>query len=105
MRLAKLENDRPRYCPQTGMDTQGRYHTNLPRYYEKRDPQDRDGWLEVVYTDKPAGDYTDVYEIADGRIVQRWQAFDPQPEPVDPVAQRLDMIEECLLEISEVIYA
>ena len=38
-------------------------------------------------------------------IVQIWTPYTPQPEPVDPITERLEMIEECLLEISEVIYA
>ena len=103
MTFGKLEDGRLHLCPTFGADGQGRLHTNLPKYYEKA--ADRDGWLEVVYTDAPSdGEYRPVYTEQDGRIVQSWQPVEPQPEPVDPVAERFEFLEDCLLEMSEVVY-
>ena len=102
MKFGKLADGRLHLCPQSGADGQGRLHTNLPKYYETA--ADRDGWMEIVETDRPAGDYTPVYTVEDGRIVQRWQEVEPQPEPVDPVMARIEFLEDCLLEMSEVVY-
>ena len=102
MKFGKLTDGRLHLCPLRGADGQGRLHTDLPRYYERA--ADRDGWLEVVETEPPEGDCTPVYDAENGRIVQRWQAAEPQrDEPT--LEDRLDMIEECLLELSEVLYA
>jgi hypothetical protein len=60
--------------------------------------------MEVVETEPPEGECEPVYVVENGRIVQSWQAVEPEPEP-QSVEDRLDMIEECLLELSEVIYA
>lgn len=104
--IARLTDGRLFPCPQHGQDGSGRLHTNLPLYYEKHpDAASQDGYYPVQYTDKPDGDYTSGWELQNGVIVQVWTAYTPEPEPVDPVAERLDMIEECLLELSEVIYA
>ena len=102
MKLGKLTNGRLHLCPLRGTDGRGRLHTNLPQYYENA--ADRDGWMEVVETEPPEGDHEPIYTVENGRIVQRWQAVEPQiDEPT--LEDRLDMIEECLMELSEVLYA
>lgn len=104
--IAKLINGNLHPCPKQGRDGRGGLHTNLPRYYERHpDVAARDGYYPVQYTDKPEGDYTSAWEMIDGKITQTWTPYTPEPEPVDPVAERLDMIEECLLEMSEILYA
>lgn len=104
--IAKLENGKLVLCPKQGRDGRGGLHTNLPRYYEHHVAVAADdGYYPVVYTDKPEGDYTQSWELQNGDIVQVWTPYTPEPEPEDPVAARLDMIEECILEMSEIIYA
>ena len=104
--IAKLVNGYPVQCPKRGEDGAGVYHTNLPRYYETHpDAAAAAGYYPMMYTDKPDGDYAPLWELQNGQIVQVWTEYTPQPEPEDPVATRLEMIEECLLELSEVLYA
>lgn len=108
--IAKLINGYPVPCPKHGEDGSGNHHTNLPRYYENHPDAASDaGYYPVRYTDKPDGDYLPSWELQEVEgvtiIVQLWTPYTPQPEPVDPITERLEMIEECLLEISEVIYA
>ncbi len=96
-------------CPRQGY-ANGTYHTNLPRYYGNHpEAAAEDGYYPVRYTDAPDGDYLPSWSLQeDGgalRIVQGWAPYTPQPEPEDPVAARLEMIEECLLELSGVLYA
>ena len=110
MMIAKLVNGYPVPCPKKGADGSGSFHTNLPLYYARHlDVAAEDGYYPVQYTDKPDGDYLPSWELQEVEgvtmIVQLWTPYTPQPEPVDPITERLEMIEECLLEISEVIYA
>ena len=89
MKFAKLIDSHVRFCPLTGVDGQGRMHTNLPRYYETA--ANRDGYLEVVETDKPDGNYTPVYTEQNGKIVQSWEPVaELLPEP-DPYQMRADI--------------
>lgn len=101
MKFGKLTDGRLHLCPFRGADGQGRLHTNLPRYYEHA--ADRDGWLEVVETEPPEGDYEPIYTVVNGQIVQSWQAVEAETD--DPDAAWREMIEECLLELSEAVYA
>lgn len=101
MKFGKLADGRLHLCPQSGADGQGRLHSNLPKYYETA--ADRDGWMEVVEMDRPQGDCAPAYAVENGRIVQRWEAVDPQPDD-DPILARLEFLEDCLLEMSEVVY-
>lgn len=108
--IAKLTNGIIYPCLIHGMDGRDRMHTNLPLYYEHNpDVAVVDGYYPVQYTDKPDGDYLPSWELQQINgvltIVQVWTPYTPEPEPEDPVAARLEMIEECLLELSEVIYA
>ena len=104
--IVKLVDGKLVPCPKTGKDGRGIPHTNLPLYYERNlDTAEEDGFYPVQYSDKPDGDYLPSWELQSGRIVQIWTPFTPEPEPEDPVAARLDMIEECILEMSEIIYA
>ena len=108
--IAKLANGHPVPCPQKGADGSGKMHTNLPLYYARHlDVAAEDGFYPVQYTDKPDGDYLASYEMQEVEgvtmIVQVWTPYTPQPEPVDPITERLEMIEECILEMSEIIYA
>ena len=80
MMFAKIENGNVCFCPTCGYDGLGRYHTNLLLYYEGA--ADRDGWLEVVETDRPQGDFEPTYTEQDGKIVQSWTLIEmPEPEP------------------------
>lgn len=103
--IGKLENGALYSCPKSGLDGSGVMHTNLPAYYEKHiDTAAADGYYPVRYTDKPEGDYLPSWELQYGEIVQVWTPYEPQPEPADPIAERLDFIEDCLLEMSEAVY-
>lgn len=103
MTFGKLENGRLVLCPKSGRDARGRLHTNLPQYYAHA--ADREGWLEVVYTAPPEdGAYTPGFVEQDGRIVQQWTPYTPDPQPADPVTERFEFIEDCLLEISEKLW-
>ena len=89
MRFAKITGGSIRFCPARGTDGQGRMHTNLPKYYETA--ANRDGWMELVETDKPDGNYTPVYTEQNGKIVQSWEPVtEPLPEP-DPYQMRADI--------------
>ena len=104
--IARLENGNIIPCPMNGQDGSGRQHSSLSLYYEKHpDIAAQDGYYPVRYTDKPEGDYQSSWELQNGEIVQVWTPYTPEPEPVDPYAERFEFIEECLLEMSEAIYA
>lgn len=104
--IARLSQGRLIPCPKQGRDGYGSLHSNLSGFYERHpDIAAEDGYYPVRYTEKPAGDYLPSWKFVSGEIVQIWTEYTPEPEPEDPVTARLDMIEECLLEISEVIYA
>lgn len=104
--IAKLVNGNLQPCPRHGVDALGRVHTNLCHYYEMNPGfAAKDGYYPVRHTDKPDGDYLPAWEMQGCEIVQIWTPYTPEPEPADPVAERLEMIEECLLEMSEIIYA
>ena len=103
--IGKLENGVLHPCPKSGLDGSGVMHTNLAAFYEKHaDTAAEDGFYSVRYTDKPEGDYLPSWELIGGEIVQVWTPYTPQPEPADPIAERLDFIEDCLLEMSEAVY-
>ena len=103
--IGKLENGNMIPCPKSGTDGNGILHTNLPAYYEKHlDRAGADSYYPVRYTEKPDGDYLPSWELIGGEIVQVWTPYTPQPEPEDPVAERLNFIEDCLLEMSEAVY-
>ena len=103
--IAKLANGVIYPCPKKGRDGTGRMHTNLPLFYEKHPTSSvSDGYYPVRYTDKPDGDYISSWELQNGEIVQVWTEYTPQPEP-QTIEERLDMVEECILEMSEIIYA
>lgn len=89
MKFAKIENGAVRFCPPAGEDASGWFHTNLPLYYENA--ADRDGWLELVETERPQGDYAPTYTEQGGRIVQGWTPIEP-PEPApDPFQMQADI--------------
>lgn len=107
--VAKLENGVLYPCPQHGCDGGGRYHTNLPRFYEHNpDIAVQDGYYPVTHTDKPDGDYLPSWELQEVegimQIVQVWSPYTPEPEPADPITERFEFIEDCLLEISEKLW-
>ncbi len=108
--IGKLTNGQLVPCPRQGQDGRGRLHTNLPVYYAHHVAEAaEDGYYPVRYTDKPEGDYLQSWELrttqSGAEIVQIWTPYTPEPEPEDPYAARLDMIEECILEMSEIVYA
>lgn len=104
--IAKLENGSLIPCPKQGRDGRGGLHTNLPQYYAAHPQRGAaDGYYPVRQTPRPAGDQTMSWSMQDGEIVQVWTPYTPQPEPEDPILARLEMIESCLLEMSETIYA
>lgn len=89
MKFGKLADGRLHLCPLRGADGHGRLHTNLPKYYETA--SDRDGWMEVVETERPHGDYEPTYSVEDGKIVQSWVPVAPTPAPVDLDKLRSDV--------------
>ncbi len=97
--IAKLINGYPVPCPKHGEDVSGRYHTNLPKYYETHlDEAAEDVYYPVVYTEKPIGNYIESWEMqtVEGvmSIVQIWTEYTPQPEPMpvpDPYQMRADI--------------
>lgn len=104
--IAKLVSGNLVQCRKYGRDGSGRVHTDLPSYYAAHlDEAAVDGYYPVRFTERPEGDYKAIYELIDGEIVQGWEEFTPEPEPADPVEERLDMLEECILEMSEIVYA
>lgn len=87
MQFAKLENGILKRCPKTGMIGKS-YHTDLPLYYE-RFPEKAyaNGWLELVETDKPEGNYIPRYKEDGHQLIQYWEKLpDPEPQP-DPMRQ------------------
>lgn len=97
--IAKLVSGNLVQCRKYGRDRSGRVHTDLIGYYEKHlGEAAEDGYYPVRFTERPEGDYKAIYELIDGEIVQGWEEFTPEPD-------RLEMIEECILEMSEIIYA
>lgn len=103
--IAKLVNGTLYPCPRRG-SANGSYHTNLPKFYENHPSVAvSDGYYPVRYTEKPEGNYTPSWQLINNEIVQMWTPYTPEPEPEDHVAARLEFLEECLLELSEVIYA
>lgn len=104
--IARLSQGNLVPCPRQGRDGYGKLHTNLSGYYERHlDLAAEDGYYPVRFTDKPDGDYVSSWIFSSGEILQVWTPYTPEPEPEDPVAARLEMIEECILEMSEIIYA
>lgn len=105
MQFAKLENGILKRCPKADMSGKS-YHTNLPLYYEHNpDKAYADGWLELILTGKPEGSYASKYKVENKQLVQYWVELPvPEPEP-DPIEERMNMIEECILEMSEIIYS
>ena len=89
MTFGKLAAGMLHLCPLRGADGQGRLHTNLPKYYETA--ADRDGWMEIIYTERPEGDYEPYYIVENEKIVQHWRETEPQPEPVDLGKLRSDV--------------
>ena len=89
MKFAKIIDNIMHFCPRTGIDAQGRMHTNLPRYYERA--TDRDGYLEVVETDKPSGNYAPVYTEQNGKIVQSWEPVAESLSEPNPYQMRADI--------------
>ena len=97
------------YCPKQGMsETDGRYHTNLPKFYSQHpDIAHADGYYTLIETDPPQEEgYHPVpsYAIDGDNIVQSWTLV-----PDDPTEQSLeDRVETCedsILELSEIVFA
>lgn len=97
--IAKLVNGYPVPCPKTGADGSGKYHTNLPKFYENHlGIAADDGFYPVQYTEKPDGDYLASWELQTTQngtmIVQIWTSYTPEPEPMptpDPYQMRADI--------------
>ena len=81
MILGKLINNILNLCPEQGKDSDGKYHTNLKKYCENK--ANHDGWKEVIYTDKPEGNYAPSWEIQNNQIIQIWTEYTPEPEPIN----------------------
>lgn len=87
MKFAKLENGILKRCPKSDISGKG-LHTNLPKYYsEHPDKAYADGWLELIETEKPEGNYAPRYKAEGSQIIQYWEKLpDPEPQP-DPMKQ------------------
>lgn len=87
MTFAKLENGILKRCPKADMSGNG-YITNLPAYYNNNpDEAYVDGWLELIETEKPEGNYVPKYKVEGHQLIQYWVEI-PAPEPVpDPMRQ------------------
>lgn len=87
MTFAKLENSILKRCPKAGMSGNG-YRTNLRAYYNLHpDKAYVDGWLELIETDKPEGNYIPKYKVDGSQLIQYWEKLpDPEPQP-DPMRQ------------------
>ena len=81
-------------CPKRGTDGNGKFHTNLPLYYEHHlDVAMSDGYYPVKFTDKPEGNYRESWNIQldDNvmKIVQIWTEYTPEPEPMPVDIEKL----------------
>lgn len=82
--IARLIDGNIRPCPLHGKDGNGRYHSNLPSYYDKHlDIAAKDGYYPVRYVEKPEGDYTYEWQLINDEIVQVWVPYTPEPEPME----------------------
>ena len=91
MTFAKLiESTHIVRAPHDGI-SDGRYHTDLPRFYQKHpDKAAVDGFFELVKTDKPEGYYEPRYTKDGAKIYQTWEPFTPpEPEP-DPLVEQVE---------------
>lgn len=104
--IGRLKNGKLIPCPKQGRDGRGGLHMDLPRYYRNH-PQRaaEDGWYPVRYVKRPPGDRAMGWTLRDGEIVQIWTVPAAQPETDDPILERLDRIEDCLLCIRNSISA
>ncbi|MCR5484763.1 MAG: hypothetical protein K6F09_04150 [Clostridiales bacterium] len=97
------------YCPKAGYsETDGRYHTNLPKYYSQHtDIAHADGYYVLVETEPPEREgYHPVpsYVLEGNTVVQHWTLIPDDPsEPT--LEDRVETCEEAILEISETVYA
>ena len=94
--FARLEEGLLRSLAKAGKDGSGRFHTNLPLYYEKHpDEAEKDGYCPVEKTPMPEereGFYwSPRWELQEREgvttIVQVWDAVEIPPEPVDPIEE------------------
>ena len=97
--FARLEEGRLQSCwKKAGQDGSGRFHTNLPLYYEKNpEKAAEDGYYPVEHTPQPEEEREGFYwsprwelQEIEGvtKIVQVWHAEEIPPEPVDPLEER-----------------
>lgn len=108
--IAKLVDGNLIQCPKQGQDGRGILHTNLPVFYDHHLAlAAEDDYFPVQFTDKPEGNYMPSYKMQEVegimQIVQNWTPYTPEPDREDSVTARLNMLEECLLEMSEIVYA
>lgn len=101
MTFGKLIEGTLHLCPTFGADGQGRIHTNLPLYYEHA--SDRDGWMEVVFTDPPDGNYDASYSVVNGKIVQSWtEVEEDETEDVQTQIDRMQSQIDYLAMMSDI---
>lgn len=62
------------------------------------------GYMMIVEAEKPDanGNYMAKYNVADNKIVQSWEVVEVEKSEIE---QRVDMLEGCILEMSEMVYA
>lgn len=106
MQFAKIDTGRLTMCPQTGRSGDGALHLNLPSYYTMHpDQATADGWKVYTETDRPAGAYVPHYEEAETTITRVYEPYDePEVEPEPTIEERVDMIEDAVIEMSEILY-
>ncbi|MCR5484962.1 MAG: hypothetical protein K6F09_05155 [Clostridiales bacterium] len=103
------ENNDIIYCPKQGVSkTDGRYHTDLPRFYAQHSDIARaDGYYVLTETEQPerAGYHAvPTYVLEGNTVVQHWTLIPDDPsEPT--LEDRVETCEEAILELSETVYA
>lgn len=111
MTFAKLENGILKRCPKAGMSGKS-YKTNLPLYYSDNPSVAlKDGWKELVETERPDGNCVPEYTQTDTRIVRNWirlPEIEPEPTLEDKIAEMAETLSDltdAILEMSEQVYA
>lgn len=108
MTFVKYENGILLRCPKSGTGGKS-YHSDLPLYYNNHpDKAYADGYLELVETERPAGNCIPRYTVVGSQLVQSWEML-PDPEPVpDPFEQiRADIADltDAILDMSAAVYS
>lgn len=97
------------YCPKRGVsETDGRYHTDLPRFYaQNEDIANADGYYVLIETEPPEQEgyhAVPTYVLEGNTVVQHWTLIPDGPSD-QTLEERVEMCEGAILEISEAMFA